>query len=196
MAIVQLCYEARAWKTLNDQIHILSQRQPQLQQVTNVCEGSFLSSSVIIYGASHDSACCLWIICFARYFLPQAKESSIQKKNHIACRRKWKSEGIGDFENHIFCMWLLLFPLITIDGIRACKQQHKYFTAAALLLNTEGVTKWSYGGVHTHDSIQRVCLKNGYWWFAGSKSHGSASCPIHRWCTRHGHSKWADWDSQ
>ncbi|CAK9190307.1 unnamed protein product [Sphagnum troendelagicum] len=33
MAIVQLCYEARAWKTLNDQIHILSQRQPQLQQV-------------------------------------------------------------------------------------------------------------------------------------------------------------------
>jgi len=81
MAIVQLCYEARAWKTLNDQIHILSQRQPQLQQVTNVCEGSSLSSSVIIYAAaSHDSACCLWIFCFVRYFLLQAKESSIEKK--------------------------------------------------------------------------------------------------------------------
>ncbi len=121
MAIVQLCYEARAWKTLNDQIHILSQRQPQLPQVTNVCEGSFLSSSVIIYAASHNSACCLRIFCLVRYFLLQAKESSIQKKNHIACRRKWKSEGIGDFENHIFCMWLLLFPPITIGGIRACK---------------------------------------------------------------------------
>jgi RNA polymerase-binding transcription factor DksA len=33
VAIVQLCYEARAWKTLNDQIRLLSQRQPQLQQV-------------------------------------------------------------------------------------------------------------------------------------------------------------------
>ncbi len=33
VAIVQLCYEARAWKTLNDQIRLLSRRQPQLQQV-------------------------------------------------------------------------------------------------------------------------------------------------------------------
>jgi predicted exporter len=33
VAIIQLCYEARAWKTLNDQIHLLSQRQQQLQQV-------------------------------------------------------------------------------------------------------------------------------------------------------------------
>ncbi|CAK9193107.1 unnamed protein product [Sphagnum jensenii] len=32
VAIIQLCYEARAWKTLNDQIHLLSQRQQQLQQ--------------------------------------------------------------------------------------------------------------------------------------------------------------------
>ncbi|CAM6043993.1 unnamed protein product [Sphagnum compactum] len=32
VAIVQLCYEARAWRTLNDQIRLLSRRQPQLQQ--------------------------------------------------------------------------------------------------------------------------------------------------------------------
>eukprot|EP01018_Ginkgo_biloba_P033433 Gb_00178 [translate_table: standard] len=32
VAIVQLCYEARAWKTLNDQIVLLSKRRAQLKQ--------------------------------------------------------------------------------------------------------------------------------------------------------------------
>lgn len=31
--IVKLCYEARAWKTLNDQIVLLSKRRGQLKQV-------------------------------------------------------------------------------------------------------------------------------------------------------------------
>ena len=31
--ILQLCFEARAWKTLNDQIILLSKRRGQLKQV-------------------------------------------------------------------------------------------------------------------------------------------------------------------
>lgn len=31
--IMKLCYEARAWKTLNDQIVLLSKRRGQLKQV-------------------------------------------------------------------------------------------------------------------------------------------------------------------
>lgn len=31
--ILQLCYDARAWKTLNDQIVLLSKRRGQLKQV-------------------------------------------------------------------------------------------------------------------------------------------------------------------
>ncbi|KAJ0766950.1 putative 26S Proteasome non-ATPase regulatory subunit 12/COP9 signalosome complex subunit 4 [Helianthus annuus] len=31
--ILQLCFEARAWKTLNDQIVVLSKRRGQLKQV-------------------------------------------------------------------------------------------------------------------------------------------------------------------
>lgn len=31
--ILQLCYEARAWRTLNDQIVLLSKRRGQLKQV-------------------------------------------------------------------------------------------------------------------------------------------------------------------
>ena len=31
--ILQLCFEARAWKTLNDQILVLSKRRGQLKQV-------------------------------------------------------------------------------------------------------------------------------------------------------------------
>ena len=31
--IVELCYKARAWKTLNDQIVLLSKRRGQLKQV-------------------------------------------------------------------------------------------------------------------------------------------------------------------
>lgn len=34
-SIIQLCYEARAWKTLNDQIILLSKRRGQLKQVTS-----------------------------------------------------------------------------------------------------------------------------------------------------------------
>lgn len=32
--IVELCYKARAWKTLNDQIVLLSKRRGQLKQVS------------------------------------------------------------------------------------------------------------------------------------------------------------------
>lgn len=32
--ILQLCFEARAWKTLNDQIVVLSKRRGQLKQVS------------------------------------------------------------------------------------------------------------------------------------------------------------------
>ncbi|MCL7052028.1 hypothetical protein MKW94_021982 [Papaver nudicaule] len=31
--IIQLCYQAKAWKTLNDQVHVLSKRRGQLKQV-------------------------------------------------------------------------------------------------------------------------------------------------------------------
>jgi 26S proteasome regulatory subunit N5 len=31
--ILQLCFEAKAWKTLNDQIVVLSKRRGQLKQV-------------------------------------------------------------------------------------------------------------------------------------------------------------------
>jgi 26S proteasome regulatory subunit N5 len=33
MDIVELCYQAKAWKTLNDQIVLLSKRRGQLKQV-------------------------------------------------------------------------------------------------------------------------------------------------------------------
>lgn len=33
--ILQLCYDARAWKTLNDQIVLLSKRRGQLKQVVS-----------------------------------------------------------------------------------------------------------------------------------------------------------------
>lgn len=33
IAIIELCYEARAWKTLNEQIVLLSKRRSQLKQV-------------------------------------------------------------------------------------------------------------------------------------------------------------------
>lgn len=33
MDIVELCYQAKAWKTLNDQIILLSKRRGQLKQV-------------------------------------------------------------------------------------------------------------------------------------------------------------------
>lgn len=33
VAIIQLCYDARAWKTLNEQIILLSKRRAQLKQV-------------------------------------------------------------------------------------------------------------------------------------------------------------------
>ena len=32
--IIQLCYEAKAWKTLNEQILLLSKRRSQLKQVS------------------------------------------------------------------------------------------------------------------------------------------------------------------
>ena len=34
--ILQLCFEARAWKTLNDQIVLLSKRRGQLKQVNEI----------------------------------------------------------------------------------------------------------------------------------------------------------------
>lgn len=34
LAIIQLCYEAKAWKTLNEQILLLSKRRSQLKQVS------------------------------------------------------------------------------------------------------------------------------------------------------------------
>lgn len=34
--ILQLCFEARAWKTLNDQIVVLSKRRGQLKQVRSM----------------------------------------------------------------------------------------------------------------------------------------------------------------
>lgn len=33
LSIIKLCYDARAWKTLNDQIVLLSKRRGQLKQV-------------------------------------------------------------------------------------------------------------------------------------------------------------------
>lgn len=36
MDIIQLCYQARAWKTLNDQILVLSKRRGQLKQVRGI----------------------------------------------------------------------------------------------------------------------------------------------------------------
>ena len=35
-SIIRLCFEARAWKTLNDQIVLLSKRRGQLKQVTGI----------------------------------------------------------------------------------------------------------------------------------------------------------------
>lgn len=37
--ILQLCFEARAWKTLNDQIVVLSKRRGQLKQVLAANDG-------------------------------------------------------------------------------------------------------------------------------------------------------------
>ena len=43
--ILQLCFEARAWKTLNDQIMLLSKRRGQLKQVrTQKNSGDFINS--------------------------------------------------------------------------------------------------------------------------------------------------------
>lgn len=39
--ILQLCFEARAWKTLNDQIVVLSKRRGQLKQVLAANDGLF-----------------------------------------------------------------------------------------------------------------------------------------------------------
>jgi len=36
--ILQLCFDARAWKTLNDQIVVLSKRRGQLKQVLAAAE--------------------------------------------------------------------------------------------------------------------------------------------------------------
>lgn len=36
VTIIQLCYEARAWKALNEQIILLSQREAQPKQVTGI----------------------------------------------------------------------------------------------------------------------------------------------------------------
>lgn len=35
--ILRMCFEARAWKTLNDQIVLLSKRRGQLKQVMALC---------------------------------------------------------------------------------------------------------------------------------------------------------------
>lgn len=43
--ILSLCFEARAWKTLNDQIVLLSKRRGQLKQV--VCVFSCLNCCMI-----------------------------------------------------------------------------------------------------------------------------------------------------
>lgn len=44
--ILQLCFEAKAWRTLNDQIVLLSKRRGQLKQVCRKEIGSFLLTPV------------------------------------------------------------------------------------------------------------------------------------------------------
>jgi hypothetical protein len=47
--IIQLCYEAKAWKTLNEQILLLSKRRSQLKQVSPCCL-FFCCSRVVRFG--------------------------------------------------------------------------------------------------------------------------------------------------
>ena len=44
--ILELCFEARAWKTLNDQIVLLSKRRGQLKQV---CPGKKYHNQLVLY---------------------------------------------------------------------------------------------------------------------------------------------------
>lgn len=46
--ILQLCFEAHAWKILNEQILVLSKRRGQLKQVIHLNEHVFLSVLILL----------------------------------------------------------------------------------------------------------------------------------------------------
>jgi hypothetical protein len=48
--ILQLCFEARAWKTLNDQIILLSKRRGQLKQVPQKFARSWTRGFFLLFG--------------------------------------------------------------------------------------------------------------------------------------------------
>ena len=45
VGIVQICYEAHAWKTLSEKISSLSKKRAQLKQVYNPC---FLFGNIVV----------------------------------------------------------------------------------------------------------------------------------------------------
>lgn len=57
--ILQLCYDARAWKTLNDQIVLLSKRRGQLKQVF-----AYLGFRILRFLVTEFECVCVCELCF------------------------------------------------------------------------------------------------------------------------------------